>query len=69
MLLRYRHPVTIVTKGSLVLRDLDLLSELARQRLVAAIISLHGFALEVGTSELGGARLVLDCRQSLIVQT
>ncbi|MND92762.1 Radical SAM superfamily protein [compost metagenome] len=40
VLLRYRHPVTIVTKGSLVLRDLDLLSELARQRLVAVMISL-----------------------------
>ena len=34
--------------------------------IVAAIVSLHGFTLEVGTSELGGARLVLDCRQSLI---
>jgi DNA repair photolyase len=26
VLLRYRHPVTIVTKGSLILRDLDLLA-------------------------------------------
>ncbi|MFL6611310.1 MAG: radical SAM protein, partial [Pseudomonas sp.] len=34
VLLRYRHPVTIVTKGSLILRDLDLLTELAQQRLV-----------------------------------
>ncbi|MGC5701608.1 PA0069 family radical SAM protein [Pseudomonas sp. NFXW11] len=40
VLLRYRHPVTIVTKGSLILRDLDLLSELAQQRLVAVMISL-----------------------------
>ena len=40
MLLRYRHPVTIVTKGSLILRDLDLLAELAEQRLVAVMISL-----------------------------
>lgn len=37
--------------------------------IVAAIVSLHGFTLEVGSSELGGARLVLDCRQSLIPQT
>ena len=37
--------------------------------IVAAIVSLHGFTLEVGTSELGGARLVLDCRQSLIPPT
>ncbi|MFS2202217.1 sensor histidine kinase [Pseudomonas sp. Pseusp3] len=34
--------------------------------IVAAIVSLHGFTLEVGSSELGGARLVLDCRESLI---
>ncbi|WP_028695819.1 PA0069 family radical SAM protein [Pseudomonas cremoricolorata] len=40
VLLRYRHPVTIVTKGSLVLRDLDLLSELAERRLVRVMISL-----------------------------
>ncbi|KDD67846.1 sensor histidine kinase [Pseudomonas mandelii PD30] len=37
--------------------------------IVAAIVSLHGFTLEVGISELGGARLVLDCRQSLIPPT
>jgi hypothetical protein len=36
--------------------------------IVAAIVSLHGFTLEVGSSELGGALLVLDCRQSLIPQ-
>ncbi|KJJ98536.1 radical SAM protein [Pseudomonas sp. 21] len=40
VLLRFRHPVTIVTKGSLILRDLDLLAELARQNLVAVMISL-----------------------------
>ncbi|WPO99893.1 PA0069 family radical SAM protein [Pseudomonas sp. HR96] len=40
VLLRYRHPVTIVTKGSLVLRDLDLLVQLARLRLVKVMISL-----------------------------
>lgn len=40
VLLRYRHPVTIITKGSLILRDLDLLAELARQRLVSVFISL-----------------------------
>ncbi|WP_054916036.1 MULTISPECIES: PA0069 family radical SAM protein [Pseudomonas] len=40
VLLRYRHPVTIVTKGSLILRDLDLLAELAQQRLVSVMISL-----------------------------
>ncbi|MNJ66252.1 Signal transduction histidine-protein kinase BaeS [compost metagenome] len=29
--------------------------------IVAAIVDLHGFGLEVGESELGGARLVLHC--------
>lgn len=34
--------------------------------IVAAIVNLHGFALDVGGSELGGARLTLDCRQRLL---
>lgn len=34
--------------------------------IVAAIVDLHGFKLEVGTSERGGARLVLDCRHETI---
>ncbi|MEX6500547.1 PA0069 family radical SAM protein [Pseudomonas zhanjiangensis] len=40
VLLRLRHPLTIVTKGALILRDLDLLTALARQRLVSVHISL-----------------------------
>lgn len=40
VLLRYKHPVQLITKGSLILRDLDLLSELASQRLVSVAISL-----------------------------
>ncbi|WP_263263559.1 PA0069 family radical SAM protein [Pseudomonas sp. RIT-PI-S] len=39
-LLRYRHPVTITTKGAMVLRDLDVLQELASQQLVRVMISL-----------------------------
>jgi len=35
-----RHPLTIVTKGVLILRDLDLLAELARDRLVSVMVSL-----------------------------
>jgi signal transduction histidine kinase len=34
--------------------------------IVAAIINLHGFKLEVGSSQSGGARLVLECRQQLM---
>jgi len=39
-LLEYRHPVSITTKGKLILRDLDLLSELAADGLVSVAISI-----------------------------
>lgn len=35
-----RHPVTLITKSALVLRDLDLLSELAAQQLVRVMVSV-----------------------------
>ncbi len=35
-----RHPVTIVTKSALILRDLDLLAEMARGRLVHVAVSI-----------------------------
>jgi DNA repair photolyase len=35
-----RHPVTIVTKSTLILRDLDLLQDMARYRLVCVMISI-----------------------------
>lgn len=34
--------------------------------IVAAIVDLHGFELEVGESELGGAKLVLHCRTGVV---
>ncbi|MEX0604689.1 MAG: PA0069 family radical SAM protein [Marinobacter sp.] len=40
VLLEYRHPVTIITKGALILRDLDLLSELAASGLCSVRVSL-----------------------------
>ena len=40
VLVRCRHPATIITKGALVLRDLDLLSDLARDGLVGVGISV-----------------------------
>jgi DNA repair photolyase len=39
-LLDFRHPVTIVTKGCLIERDLDLLGELASFNLVSAAVSI-----------------------------
>ncbi|MBK7935900.1 MAG: PA0069 family radical SAM protein [Lewinellaceae bacterium] len=37
---KYRHPVGVITKNSLVLRDLDLLQHLAAERLVSVAISI-----------------------------
>ncbi len=40
ILLRFRHPVNIITKSSLILRDLDLLEELASRNMVSVAFSL-----------------------------
>ncbi|HZX73399.1 MAG TPA: PA0069 family radical SAM protein [Cyclobacteriaceae bacterium] len=40
VLARYRHPVSIISKNSLVLRDLDILKDLAADRLVHVMISI-----------------------------
>ena len=37
---RQRHPVNVITKGTLIERDIDLLSELARPRLCSVAISV-----------------------------
>lgn len=40
VLLKYKHPVSIITKNSLILRDLDILKELAAEDLVHVAISI-----------------------------
>jgi DNA repair photolyase len=40
VLARYRHPVTIVTKSALVLRDIALLADLAKDELVSVALSV-----------------------------
>jgi DNA repair photolyase len=40
VLARCRHPVTIVTKSALIVRDIDLLADLARDRLVSVSVSV-----------------------------
>ncbi|MGH8289986.1 MAG: PA0069 family radical SAM protein [Steroidobacteraceae bacterium] len=40
VLARCRHPVTVITKGALVLRDLDLLADLARDGLAGVGVSV-----------------------------
>ena len=48
-LLDARHPVSIVTKGALILRDLDILGELARNGLVSVGISVTTLDNELKT--------------------
>jgi len=40
VLLEHRHPVTIVTKSALVQRDIDILSQMARERLATVALSV-----------------------------
>jgi DNA repair photolyase len=40
LMLEYRHPVSLLTKGVTMMRDLDLLEQLAEQNLVAVSISI-----------------------------
>jgi DNA repair photolyase len=40
VLVRYRHPVTIVTKSALVLRDIALLADLAKDELISVALSV-----------------------------
>jgi DNA repair photolyase len=47
VLARCRHPVTIVTKSALVLRDMDLLTDLARDRLVSVTVSITSLTNDI----------------------
>lgn len=40
--LKYKHPVGLITKNSLITRDLDVLGELAKQNLVHVMVSITG---------------------------
>jgi DNA repair photolyase len=40
VLREYRHPVSIVTKSTLILRDVDILADMARQRMASVCISV-----------------------------
>ncbi len=39
--IRHRHPVSIITKNSLILRDIDLLTQLSKDQLVHVAISIN----------------------------
>jgi DNA repair photolyase len=47
VLARCRHPVTIVTKSALILRDLDLLRDLAQDRLVSVMLSVTSLTNDI----------------------
>jgi DNA repair photolyase len=47
VLARCRHPVSIVTKSALVLRDMDLLTDLAQHQLVSVTISLTSLTNDI----------------------
>lgn len=47
VMLDYRHPVSIISKNSLVLRDIDLLAELARLQLVQVAVTLNSLDEEL----------------------
>lgn len=40
LFVKHRHPVNVITKGTLILRDIDMLAELASRRLCSVAISL-----------------------------
>lgn len=42
ILLKYRHPAAMITKNSLICRDIDILAEMARKNLVQVTISITG---------------------------
>ncbi|WP_299393431.1 PA0069 family radical SAM protein [uncultured Gelidibacter sp.] len=44
--LKYKHPVGIITKNALILRDLDLLKELAKDNLIAVNLSITSLSEE-----------------------
>ncbi|WP_051292612.1 PA0069 family radical SAM protein [Olivibacter sitiensis] len=47
LFLKYRHPVSIISKNNLILRDLDILKPLAAQGLVHVAITLNSLREEV----------------------
>src|SRR5450432_995700 len=47
VLTRCRHPVTIVTKSALIIRDLDLLTDLAKDKLVSVMVSVTSLSNDI----------------------
>lgn len=47
VMLRYRHPVSIISKNNLILRDLDIISELAKLKLVHVAVTINSLNEEL----------------------
>lgn len=47
VLVKFRHPASMITKNSLILRDIDLLQELAKHRLIHVMISITSLKEEL----------------------
>jgi DNA repair photolyase len=47
VLARCRHPVSLITKSALILRDLELLVDLARDRLVSVMLSITSLSHDI----------------------
>ncbi|MGA2188717.1 MAG: PA0069 family radical SAM protein [Steroidobacteraceae bacterium] len=47
VLARCRHPVSILTKSALIVRDIDLLADLAQDRLVSVMLSITSLSADI----------------------
>lgn len=47
VMLKYKHPVSIISKNNLILRDIDLISELAKSELVHVAVTLNSLNEEL----------------------
>ena len=64
--LKFRNPVGIVTKNSLILRDLDILQQLAALNLVQVMISMNGIHEDPGKT---GARTATYKKRLEVMET
>lgn len=62
----FKHPVAIVTKGTLIERDIDILSEMARDNLVRVGVSVT--SLDVRTSRLMEPRAPTPARRLAMIE-
>jgi DNA repair photolyase len=58
--LKYKHPVAIITKNALILRDLDILKELAKDNLIGVNVSITSLSEDI--------RRVLEPRTTTIAK-